>query len=767
MKGTEVGMGIKRSLQRNAWLVALLAIALVSGACNRSPEAKSAKFMAEGKRLMEKKDPARALLQFRNAVQATPRDPEAYFQLGMASLATGDVQQGAVAFRKALELNPKHKEAQLRLSQLMAGTADPDTLKEAQRHLSALLQDTPDNAEALHALALTELKLGDSGDGIQHLEHAMTAAPEGLAFAVTLAQAKWEQGDKKGAEDTLIKACENAPKSADAVAVLGYFYAKQNRLSDAERQYRRAWAMDQTRGTALLDLAMVLNQTGRKQEAEQDFKQVSALPDQTFKSVYATFLFQEGRRDEAIRAFEKLAKEDPEDRVARTQLITAYRTLERLPDAQRVLDSALKKNPKDLDALLQGGEISLDAGKYDQAEADFGQVLHSKPDSPEVHYALGKLYLARGATSRYRDELSNALRINPSLLQIRLELAQTLLADGKSGATAALQLLDSTPPSQKESTSILVKRNWVLWSLKDFAEMRKEIDRGLSRDKSPELLLQDGLWKLQAGNFVAAEAALEQALSIDPADLGALALLNNAYVAQKQSGIAVKKVQEFVARQPKSAPAQELWGMVLMANGDRAQARAAFAAARAMDPHYLKATLSLVQLDILERKWRDADMELKALLANEPGNSTARLWLGEVEVEEGENAMALEQFRKAVASNPNNALALNDLAYLLIQDSKQADEALKYAEKAVELAPEDANYADTLGWVLYQKGLYGPAIKHLERAASTNGNVAWKYHLAMAYAKFGNRASAQTTLNVALKVNPNVPEAKLARELVK
>ena len=272
-----------------------------------------------------------------------------------------------------------------------------------------------------------------------------------------------------------------------------------------------------------------------------------------------------------------------------------------------------------------------------------------------MHYALGKLYLARGATSRYRDELSNALRINPSLLQIRLELAQTLLADGKSGATAALQLLDSTPPSQKESTSILVKRNWVLWSLKDFAEMRKEIDRGLSRDKSPELLLQDGLWKLQAGNFVAAEAALEQALSIDPADLGALALLNNAYVAQKQSGIAVKKVQEFVARQPKSAPAQELWGMVLMANGDRAQARAAFAAARAMDPHYLKATLSLVQLDILERKWRDADMELKALLANEPGNSTARLWLGEVEVEEGENAMALEQFRKAVASNPNNA----------------------------------------------------------------------------------------------------------------
>ena len=48
-------MRVKRSTQIICGLAALLAIGLVSTGCDRSPEAKSAKFMAEGKRLLAKK----------------------------------------------------------------------------------------------------------------------------------------------------------------------------------------------------------------------------------------------------------------------------------------------------------------------------------------------------------------------------------------------------------------------------------------------------------------------------------------------------------------------------------------------------------------------------------------------------------------------------------------------------------------------------------------------------------------------------------------
>src|SRR5690349_12104663 len=69
-------------------LGAVLILVLLSFCgCNQSPEAKSAKFLSRGKQLLEKKDPARAILEFQNALKATPKNAEVYFQLARAYLA--------------------------------------------------------------------------------------------------------------------------------------------------------------------------------------------------------------------------------------------------------------------------------------------------------------------------------------------------------------------------------------------------------------------------------------------------------------------------------------------------------------------------------------------------------------------------------------------------------------------------------------------------------------------------------------------------------
>ena len=756
-------MGIKRFSGRGKWVAGLLAIAVLSAACMRSPEAKSARFMAEGNRLLEKKDPARAVLQFRNAVLATPRDPQVYYQLGVASLATGDIRQGVAALRKALELNPKHAGAQLRLAALMTYVDDPAILKDAQQRLQGLLQDSPQNADALHALALADIKLGEPEDAMQLLERAIAAAPQELMIAVTLARTKVQQKDSKGAEEVLRKACQNSPKSVDAVIILGRFYAAQNRAAEAEQQFRRALAMDPQSAVALSDLATVQNLTGRKQEAEQNFKRLASVSDKMYKPVYAIFLFQEGRRDEAIREFEKLAQEDPEDRLARTRLVAAYRAVNRAPDAEKILDKALKKNAKDLDALLQRGELSLAAGKYEPAEADLNKVLHLKPDAAEVHYILAKLHQARGATLSYRQELSKALQLNPYLLSVRLELSQDLVTS--KGARTALDLMNETPAAQKQLVPVVVQRNWALWALGDLPEMRKGIDGGLARERSTDLLLQDGLWKLRSGNFPGARAALEEALKINPEDLRALGALTQSYEAQKQAPMALQKAKEYAARQPRSAPVQEFMGMMLFAHGDRAQARAAFTAAKTANPQFARADLSLVQLDASEGKLNEARSRLTALLATNGGNILARLWLGNIEEMKGNHQAALDHYRKVAEADPGNAQNLNNFAYLLSEYEKRPSEARKYAEKAVELAPDRPAYCDTLGWVLYENGLYAPAIKYLERANSSHGDVVWKYHLAMAYAKAGNVTRGRTALDAALKINPNVPEAKIAQQV--
>ena len=180
----------------------------------------------------------------------------------------------------------------------------------------------------------------------------------------------------------------------------------------------------------------------------------------------------------------------------------------------------------------------------------------------------------------------------------------------------------------------------------------------------------------------------------------------------------------------------------------------------------MSAEMSLVQVDAVEGKIDDARKRLEKVLSKDAGNLRARLWLGNLEVMLGNEKSAIEHFRKVVSANPTDPQASNNLAYLLAEHTNQTDEALKYAEKAVELAPMQPDYCDTLGWVLYKKGLYTSAIPYLERASADPSSVVWKYHLAMAYARAGDIKRGRTMLNAALKLNARLPEAKTAREVV-
>ena len=749
-------------ITRMAMIACLLPVAVIFSACSQSPEVRSTKYLEAGKKLLLKREPARALLQFKNAARATPNNPEVYYQLGMAYSMTKDHTTAVMAFRKALELNPNYLMAQLRIAQLMAGTNDKDLLKEATDKLRELLNSTLPNSEVLNTLAFAELKLGNPGTAIQTLDRVL-AQSHNLDASILMARAKLSEQDVKGAEEALKKACADEPESAEAQTVLGEFYVGVKDFPAAEAKFVAALGMNPKSGPALMDLARLQFTEGRTNEADQNFKRLATF--QGYKSIHSVFLFQGGRQDEAIRELEKLVRSSPDDRALRTTLVTAYRAANRPADANKVLNQAVKDNPKDVDALQQLGEIAISAGKYADAETDLNQVVQLKPAEPEVHYLLAKLSQARGAALTYRQELSETLRLNSNLLGVRLELAHSLLIT-PSGARAALDLLNATPGFQRDSTPVLVQRNWALWTLGDMTEMRKGIDLGLSREKTPELLIQDGVWKLRAGNPAGARASVEEALRIDPTDLRALQTLNQTYVAQKNSAMAIQKVREYAARQPKSAAIQDFLGVMLMQQRDRTEARAAFAAAKSVDPQFVQSDLSLAQIDTSEGKLDDARNRLETLLKNNSNNETARLWLGNIEAMMGNRGAALDHFRKVVDANPGNAQATNNLAYLLAEYSNKPEEALKYAEKAVQLAPADPSYCDTMGWILYRKGLYSQAIGYLQRASTDKTDVVWKYHLAMAYAKAGDIANGRTVLDAALRINPRVPEAKLAKDLI-
>jgi len=743
------------------WMILLLFVTLALASCQRSPETRSASHIEAGKRFLQKNDAARALLQFRNAVQLTPKSPDAHYQLGRAYLASDDLAKGVDSLRKALEINPRHAESQLLFSKLLASADDPALLKDAQQRLQELLQSSPENSDAVHTLGLTELKLGEPADAVRHLERALAMAPRDLTYAVTLAQVKIQQKDWKGAEEILSKACQAAPQSADAAVLLGRFYASQQSFPKALEQFQRALSLDSKSAPALLNLAAMQMQTGRKQDAEENYKKLSTLPFKLTQSAYGLFLFQEGRRDEAIREMQRLTEQDPEDREARTRLIAAYQASDRVPEARKVLSEALKNNPKDLDALLQRGELALNTGNLGDAETDLNRVLKLKPESAQVHYALSRLYKARGTVLTHRQELNEVLRLNPTLLLVRLELAQSLVAG--NAAKAALELLNDAPESQQNLLPMIERRNWALLGTGDLVRARQGVEQGMAISRTPDLVLQDAILKMASQRYAEARQMAKEALAMSPGDTRILRILMGSYAAQNQIPAGIAEVKTHVAKYSKSPELQYFLGNLLMETGDQVQARKAFTTAVALNPKFAPADLELARINLKQANWTDARQQLAGILSSNGENPQARLWLGMLEESVGNHDAALVAFRKAAEAQPDNAIALNNLAYLLATHAGNTDEALKYAQKAQELAPDNPDMQDTLGWVLYQRGLYENAVTQLQAAANRGGSARQYYHLAMACLKAGQHQRGHTILQTALKKDPTLPEAREAK----
>lgn len=754
-------------------LVCLILALVVLGGCRRSPEARKAKFIESGKAYMQAKDYQRAILQFRNAVHLAGKDAEPYYQWGLALLADGQLQNAAAALAQATKLDPNHTAAKLKLAELEARFGTPQLREEANEDAEKIVAASPDNPDALSTLALTELSLGKEADAEKNLEKALEKAPQNVQAAVTMAKIKARKGDLKGAEQLLQTAVQKAPKSADPLVALASFYAASQRWPDAERTLQQALQLDPRNELALLSLAAVQVRSGQKDKAEQTYVKIAALPPAVYKPMHAQFLFREGKRDAAVAEFAKLAKDSPDDRAARTRLVLAYWAVNRRAEAEKVLADALKQNPKDADALVQRAQIELATNRLAEAQTDADQVLRYRPDSEKAHFIKANVYRVRGEGALERQELGEALRIKKDMLGARLELAQSLLQqhDGK----AALAVLESQDISQQQKATlpVYVLRNYALLETGDYDTARKYVDFALTKVKTPDLLLQDAMVRANKKDYAGARTSLESALKMSPEDVRALELLGKTYAVQNEVALGTKRIREQAASQPKSALLQKFLGDWLVATGDHGGALQAYGAAKQLDPQLLAADMAMARLYVADNKNDAARQILTRVLQTNSNIGEPYLWMGVIEERAGRFDAAISNYRKVISIDVSNVMALNNLAFLLADHGppRQLDEALKLAQQVRALVPKSSNIADTMGWVYYKKGIYPSAVQQLQDAVSQDRlahapSPLHQYHLAMAYMKAGDSKRGSDELNAALKLNPNLPEAKQAMTLL-
>ena len=121
---------------------------------------------------------------------------------------------------------------------------------------------------------------------------------------------------------------------------------------------------------------------------------------------------------------------------------------------------------------------------------------------------------------------------------------------------------------------------------------------------------------------------------------------------------------------------------------------------------------------------------------------------------------AIALYRSALAVDGSNVIALNNLAYLLAKDNP--DEAVKFAQQAMELVPDNPDVQDTLGWVYYRKGMYKIAIHHLKTAFEKQPTPVRQFHLGMTYLKLADSARGRQLVQSAVRQEPNLLKTERA-----
>jgi tetratricopeptide (TPR) repeat protein len=128
---------------------------------------------------------------------------------------------------------------------------------------------------------------------------------------------------------------------------------------------------------------------------------------------------------------------------------------------------------------------------------------------------------------------------------------------------------------------------------------------------------------------------------------------------------------------------------------------------------------------------------------------------------------AKQVYEATLKLDPNNGVALNNLAFLLAESGGDLDEALTKAQRAKQLLPNLFEISDTLGWIYLKKNLSANAIDIFKDLVVKQPNHStYHYHLGMAYSQQGDKSKALEQLREALKYNPQKEEKEKIQQLI-
>ena len=414
----------------------------------------------------------------------------------------------------------------------------------------------------------------------------------------------------------------------------------------------------------------------------------------------------------------------------------AQRWLELQPDSLLANEYAgrlyLRRNQ--LDKALSYWRASLGAGDLSRDEflrigADMAEeenpvgasylltrLVNERPEAAGLRMALAYAALRAGAFDLSLASARSVEVAEPDWIQPQLIIPKALLSMDRE--YDAFAYLDDALKS-RASTTLELEYVRLLSAVGRHEEaMRRLLELGKLYGAQPELVRMHGLIAFAAGDLEAAEEDFEQLLSSGNQvyesyfTLGRIAMVRGDYRRAIGYFERIRGSAYLVQAQRSISVAQEALG----------NDEAALELLQSFAEDYPRYALDVVgsEAQLLYRMGR-VD-EALALYDNasrlRPDLPALMLEYGAMLDLAGRYKEAIDLMERAAEIAPQDSNVLNTLGYTLTNRTRRHDEAYRLIRLALELDPGSAPVIDSMGWVLYRKGRLDEARSYLELALS-------------------------------------------------
>lgn len=454
-----------------------------------------------------------ALDAFNKLADESPRTEEGLMarnRIVSLKLQNGDLDSARENVESILDDEPNNVDALLSRAAFYFADKDYDS---AIADLRVLLRNEENSLPGLFLLARSHVGSGDAALAANAYRRLLAINPNIPEATTELAGLMASQGDTSGAEELLRERLETAPDDQAAAAELIRTLLARDEIDVAETEARKL--VEITEGNALAQL-----QLGRVMTAKQS-------------------------PDEAIAAYKETLTEDPAAVSALRELVSLLVKEKRAAEALEFLRDHREKNPEIAEVRFLEGAVHASIGEIDAATDAYRDFIAEEPssapayiglatlvpkDSPDrlaivkegfaatngneqLGLVLATIYEQQEQWDNMIDTYEKIIDNNPGSLIAKNNLAALLLDvrtddASKSRAVAlAMELRDSDQPAFLDTVG------WAYYRQGDFTNAIPYLERAVAgADKVPALRYHLGMAYAAAGNVYGAKAELSRAI---------------------------------------------------------------------------------------------------------------------------------------------------------------------------------------------------------------------------------------------------------------